>query len=322
MSPAFDLRGKRIWVAGHGGMVGSALVRALGNVDCDILTASSRELDLRRQDAVEVWMAKMRPDAIFLAAATVGGIASNNARPAEFLYNNLMIEGNVVEAARRNGVAKLMLLGSSCIYPRDAAQPLTEDALLTGPLEPTNEWYALAKIAGIKLCQAYRKQYGCDFISVMPTNLYGEGDNFDPEHSHVIPGLIRKMHDAKKAGATEILAWGSGKPLREFLHVDDMASACVFLMQTYSGEGHLNIGTGSDVTIRELTELVKKVVGFEGAIRFDASRPDGTPRKLLDVSRLHALGWRHAIELEPGLARTYDWFRAHYDTARLSVAVG
>jgi GDP-L-fucose synthase len=320
MSPAFDLRGRRIWVAGHGGMVGAALVRALADIDCEILTASSRELDLRRQDAVEAWMTSARPEAVFLAAATVGGIASNSARPAEFLYNNLMIEANVVEAARRTGVAKLMLLGSSCIYPRDAAQPLTEDALLTGPLEPTNEWYAVAKIAGIKLCQAYRRQYGCDFISVMPTNLYGEGDNFDPEHSHVIPGLIRKMHDAKAACAGEILAWGSGKPLREFLHVDDMASACIFVMQAYSGERHLNIGTGSDITIRALTDLVKKAVGFEGAIRFDASRPDGTPRKLLDVSRLHALGWCHKIELEQGLARTYDWFRTHYDTARLSAA--
>lgn len=317
----FDLSGKRVWVAGHSGMVGSALVRALGRIDCEILTASSTELDLRRQDAVDAWMARARPDAVFLAAATVGGIKSNNARPAEFLYNNLMIEGNVIEATRRNRVVKLMLLGSSCIYPRDAAQPLREEALLTGPLETTNEWYAIAKIAGIKLCQAYRRQYGCNYISVMPTNLYGEGDNFDPEHSHVMPGLIRKMHDAKRAGAREIVAWGTGTPRREFLHVDDMAAACIFLMQTYSGEGHLNIGTGKDVTIRELTELVRKVVGFDGAIRFDASQPDGTPRKLLDVSRLHALGWHHTIELEDGLRRTYDWFRANYDRARLSATV-
>lgn len=320
MSAPFDLNGKRVWVAGHTGMVGAAIVRALSRFSCEVLTARSRELDLRRQDAVESWMARAKPDAVFLAAATVGGIKSNNMRPAEFLYDNLMIEGNVVEAARRNGIAKLMLLGSSCIYPRDASQPLTEDALLTGPLEPTNEWYAIAKIAGIKLCQSYRRQYGCDFVSVMPTNLYGEGDNFDPEHSHVMPGLIRKMHDAKAAGRKEILAWGTGTPRREFLHVDDMASACVFLMQTYSGEGHVNVGTGNDITIRELIEMIRRVVGFEGDVRFDASQPDGTPRKLLDVSRLHALGWRHSIELEDGLRRTYDWFRSNYADARLAVA--
>jgi GDP-L-fucose synthase len=316
----FDLKGKKVWVAGHTGMVGAAIVRALGPLGCEILSARSKELDLRRQDQVDAWVAKNKPDAVFLAAATVGGIKANSTRPAEFLYDNVMIEANVVEAARRNGTAKLMLLGSSCIYPKLAVQPLTEDALLTGPLEPTNEWYAIAKIAGIKLCQAYRKQYGCDFISVMPTNLYGTGDNFDPEQSHVVPGLIRKMHDAKERGLKEVVAWGTGTPRREFLHVDDMADACIFLMQTYSGEGHVNIGTGEDITIRELVETVKSVVGFEGAIVFDTSQPDGTPRKLLDVSRLHALGWHHRIGFDEGLRQTYRWFHDNYADARLSVA--
>jgi GDP-L-fucose synthase len=320
MAPRFDLKGKKVWVAGHTGMVGSALLRALGPLGCEVVAARSKELDLRRQDAVDAWVAKTRPDAIFLAAATVGGIKANATRPAEFLYDNLMIEANIVEAARRSGTAKLMLLGSSCIYPKLATQPMTEDALLTGPLEATNEWYAIAKISGIKLCQAYRKQYGCDFISVMPTNLYGTGDNFDPEQSHVVPGLIRKMHDAKEHSLAEVVAWGTGTPRREFLHVDDMADACIFLMQTYSGDGHINIGTGEDVTIRELTQTVKDVVGFKGRIVFDASMPDGTPRKLLDVSRLHALGWRHKIAFADGLRQTYDWFRQNYATARLSAA--
>jgi GDP-L-fucose synthase len=319
---AFDLKGKKVWVAGHTGMVGAALVRALASQGCEILAVRSKELDLRRQDQVNAWVAKNKPDAVFLAAATVGGIKANSTRPAEFIYDNMMIEANIVEAARRNGTAKLMLLGSSCIYPRDAKQPLTEDALLTGPLETTNEWYAIAKIAGIKLCQAYRKQYGCDFVSVMPTNLYGPGDNFDPEQSHVVPGLIRKMHDAKARGLKEVVAWGTGTPRREFLHVDDMADACVFLMQTYSGEGHLNIGTGEDITIRQLVETVKAVVGFDGAIVFDTAQPDGTPRKLLDVSRLHALGWRHKIAFDEGLRGTYRWFQDNYADARLTVAVG
>jgi GDP-L-fucose synthase len=319
---AFNLTGKKVWVAGHTGMVGAALVRALQPLGCEIVAARSKEVDLRRQDQVDAWVAKTKPDAVFLAAATVGGIKANSTRPAEFIYDNMMIEANVVEAARRNGTAKLMLLGSSCIYPKLAVQPLTEDALLTGPLEPTNEWYAIAKIAGIKLCQAYRKQYGCDFISVMPTNLYGPGDNFDPEQSHVVPGLIRKMHDAKAQGLKDIAAWGTGTPRREFLHVDDMADACVFLMQTYSGEGHLNIGTGEDITIRELVETVKSVVGFDGAIVFDTAQPDGTPRKLLDVSRLHALGWRHRIAFDEGLRQTYRWFQDNYAGARLTVSAG
>lgn len=312
----FDLRGKRIWVAGHAGMVGSALVRALSKEGCKLIAPATR-LDMRRQRDVESWMAEARPDGIFLAAALVGGIKSNNARPAEFLYDNLAIEANVVDAAYRAGVGKLMLLGSSCIYPKLAPQPMAEDALLTGPLEPTNEWYALSKIAGIKLCQAYRRQYGCNYISVMPTNLYGPGDNFDLEHSHVIPGLIRKLHDAKKSNQSKIVAWGTGAPRREFMHVEDMASACIFLMKTYSDETHINIGTGIDLTIRELATLIGSIVGFEGEILFDPSQPDGTPRKLLDVSKLQALGWHHEIELPAGLEQTYGWFRGNYQTARL-----
>jgi GDP-L-fucose synthase len=317
---AFELKGKRVWVAGHRGMVGSAIVRRLAGEGCEILTAPRDGADLRRQEQAEAWMAVNKPDAIFLAAALVGGIHANNTRPAEFIHDNLAIEVSVIEAARRLGVSKLMLLGSSCIYPRMAPQPIPEDALLTGPLEPTNEWYAIAKIAGIKLCQAYRRQYGCDFISVMPTNLYGPGDNFDPEGSHVVPGLMRKMHDAKQANATEIVAWGTGTPMREFLHVDDMADACVHLMKTYSDDGHVNVGTGEDVTIRELTEAVRDVVGFKGAIRFDTTKPDGTPRKLLDVAKLRALGWQARIPLAQGLAGTYAWFGEHYAQARLGSA--
>jgi GDP-L-fucose synthase len=316
----FDLRGKRIWVAGHNGMVGAALTRALAREGCELVSPVAR-LDLRRQSDVETWIAEARPDGVFLAAALVGGIKSNNTRPAEFLYDNLAIETNVVDAAHRNGVAKLMMLGSSCIYPKLAPQPMSEDALLTGPLEPTNEWYALAKIAGIKLCQAYRRQYGCNYISVMPTNLYGPGDNFDLEHSHVVPGLMRKIHDAKLAGAREVTAWGTGNSRREFLHVDDMAAACIFLMKTYSGAEHLNIGTGQDVTIQELAGMIQKIVGFKGDVQFDPSQPDGTPRKLLDVSKLHALGWRHTLALQDGLVETYAWFRDHYAQARLKSSV-
>lgn len=312
----FPIAGKRIWVAGHNGMVGSALVRALKSRNCE-LVAPTQRLDLRRQADVETWMADARPDGIFLAAALVGGIKANNTRPAEFLYDNLAIETNVIEAARHAGVAKLMLLGSSCIYPKLAPQPMPEDALLMGPLEPTNEWYAIAKIAGIKLCQAYRRQYGCNFVSVMPTNLYGPGDNFDLEHSHVIPGLIRKLHDARQQESSFIQAWGTGNPRREFLHADDMADACIFLMERYSGEGHVNIGTQIDLTIRALAEMIADVVRFKGEIRFDPTQPDGTPRKLLDVSKLHAMGWRHTIALPEGLAQTYDWFNSHYAQARL-----
>ncbi|GAA0451950.1 MULTISPECIES: GDP-L-fucose synthase [Sphingomonas] len=307
-SDGFPLTGKRVWVAGHRGMVGSALVRRLGREACTILTAGRAELDLRRQDAVEQWMAAHRPDAIFLAAAKVGGILANDRAPADFLYDNLLIEANVVEAAYRTGVGKLMLLGSSCIYPKFADQPIPEEALLTGPLEPTNQWYAVAKIAGIKLCQAYRRQHGCNFISVMPTNLYGPGDNFDLETSHVLPALIRKAHAAKLAGADTLELWGSGTPRREFLHVDDLADACVHLMHIYSQECHVNIGSGEDISILDLARLVAEVVGFAGGIRCDRTRPDGTPRKLLDSRRLRATGWQPRIGLRDGVAQVY----AHY----------
>jgi GDP-L-fucose synthase len=316
----FSLKGKRIWVAGHNGMVGSALVRRLGSEGCDIVCAERSTLDLRRQSAVEEWTAKQKPDAVFLAAALVGGIQANSSRPAEFIHDNIAIEMNVIEAARRAGVAKLMLLGSSCIYPRLAPQPLREDALLTGALEDTNQWYAVAKIAGIKLCQAYRRQYRLDCIAVMPTNLYGPGDNFDYESSHVVPALLRKMHDAKLGGESEVTAWGTGTPRRELMHVDDMADACVHVMKHYSAEEHLNIGTGTDLTIRELAEEIRTVVGYKGTIRFDTSRPDGTPQKLLDVQKLGALGWHARVPLRVGLRNTYAWFEANIGTARLGGA--
>ena len=272
----FPLEGKRVWVAGHRGMVGSAIVRRLASEGCEILTAGRDVLDLERQSAVEAWIAQEKPDAIFMAAAKVGGILANDTYPADFLYNNLVIETNIVDAAWRNGVGKVLFLGSSCIYPKFAPQPIMEDALLTGPLEPTNEWYAIAKIAGIKLAQAYRKQHGCDFISAMPTNLYGIGDNFDLNSSHVMPALIRKAHEAKLAGADSITIWGTGTPRREFLNADDCADACVFLMKTYSDFEHVNVGSGEDVTILELAQLVCEVVGFEGEIIADTSKPDGT----------------------------------------------
>ncbi len=316
----FALRDRRVWVAGHGGMVGSAIVRRLGSEGCEIITAPRAELDLFRQSDVADWLATTRPDAVFLAAAVVGGIHANSTRPAEFIQGNLSIELNVIDAARKAGVRKLMLLGSSCIYPKLAPQPMTEDSLLTGPLEETNEWYAIAKIAGIKLCQAFRRQYGCDFVSVMPTNLYGPGDNFDLNQSHVVPALMRRMHDAGRRGDKSVEVWGSGKPMREFLHVDDMADACVFLMQHYSAEQHVNIGTGSDVSIRTLAEKIKAITAYSGSIQFDPSKPDGTPRKLLDVARLHAMGWRHRIDLDRGLDETYRWFVDNYDHARLNVA--
>ena len=305
--PTFDLSGKRVYVAGHGGMVGSAIVRRLAREDCEILTAD-RSVDLRDQQAVNAWFAHARPDAVFMAAARVGGIAANDAYPAQFLYDNLMIEANVVEAARQVDTAKLLMLGSSCIYPREADQPIAENALLTGPLEATNQWYAIAKIAGIRLCQAYRIEHGCDFISAMPTNLYGPGDNFDLDTSHVLPALIRKAHEAKVAGDDEMLVWGSGKPRREFLHVDDLADACVFLMREYSGAQHVNVGSGQELSITELARLVARIVGFEGTLAFDSARHDGTPRKLLDSSRLNAMGWRPAITLEEGIAETYRHF--------------
>jgi len=307
----FPIEGRRVFVAGHRGMVGSALVRRLAREGCTILSAARSEVDLRRQAETEAWLEAARPDAIFLAAATVGGILANSARPADFLYDNLAMELNVIEAARRVGTAKLMLLGSSCIYPRLAEQPIAETALLTGPLEPTNEWYAVAKIAGIKLCQAYRRQHGCDFVSVMPTNLYGPGDNFDLASSHVLPALIAKLHRAKASAAETVEIWGSGTPRRELLHVDDLADACVLLMRTWSAEEHVNIGSGEDVSIADLARLVGEVVGWRGRLVFDRSKPDGTPRKLLDVGRVHALGWRHRIGLRDGIAETYRWYLDH-----------
>jgi GDP-L-fucose synthase len=310
----YAIAGKRIFVAGHHGMVGSALVRRLATERCEVLTASHAELDLRRQADVEAWMHSARPDAVVLAAATVGGILANDSRPAEFIYDNLAIEGNLIHAAHQVGVEKLLFLGSSCIYPKLAPQPLREDALLSGPLEPTNEWYAIAKIAGIKLCQAYRRQYGDDFISVMPANLYGSGDNFDLMSGHVLPALLRKAHEAKSAHADHMVVWGSGTPRREFLYVDDLADALVFLLIGYSDEQHINVGTGSDVTIRELAEAICTVVGFEGALRFDGTKPDGTPQKLLDVSKLTAMGWTATTPLVTGIRRAYRRFLEELST--------
>ncbi|MGD9827249.1 MAG: GDP-L-fucose synthase family protein [Hyphomicrobiaceae bacterium] len=304
----YDLKGKRVWVAGHRGMVGSAIVRRLAREECAILTADRKTLDLVDQAAVMAWMAAHRPQAVFLAAAKVGGIVANNSLRAEFIYENLAIATNIIHGAHVHGVEKLLFLGSTCIYPRLAPQPMREDALLTGPLEPTNEPYAIAKIAGIKMCEAYRAQYGSDFISVMPTNLYGPGDNYHPEHSHVVAALIRRFHEARSAGVPEVVVWGSGEPRREFLHVDDMADASVFAMRTYSDAGILNIGTGRDIAISEFAQLVAKVVGYDGRIVYDRTRPDGTPRKLVDVARMTALGWRASIPLEDGLRQAYKSF--------------
>ena len=302
------LAGSRVWVAGHGGLVGGAIARRLAAAGADVLTVGRDGVDLRRQAPVEDWLAEVRPDAVVLAAATVGGIAANAARPVDFLYDNLAIEANVIAAAHRVGVAKLVFLGSSCIYPREAAQPMSEDALLSGPLEPTNQWYAVAKIAGIKLCDAYRAQYGADFISLMPTNLYGPHDNFDLEGSHVLPALIRRFHEARAAGAPEVVLWGTGAPLREFLHVDDLADAVVLLAERFSAPGPINVGSGEEISIADLARLVAGIVGYDGAIRFDAARPDGTPRKVMDSGRLRALGWRPRVTLADGIARTYAWF--------------
>ena len=307
---SYDLKGKRVWVAGHRGMVGAALVRRLASEGCEVLTAERADADLTRQAEVERWMEAHRPQAVFVAAAKVGGILANDTHPAEFLYDNLIIEANIIHAAHRAQVEKLLFLGSSCIYPKLAPQPIEESALLTGPLEPTNEWYAIAKIAGIKLCQAYRRQYGRDFISGMPTNLYGPGDNYDLNSSHVIPALIRKAHEAKLRGASEMVIWGSGTPRREFLHVDDCADALVLVMQRYSQEEHINVGSGEDLTIAELAQAVCDVVGFEGTIRRDLSKPDGTPRKLMAGDKLRALGWRPRISLKDGLADAYAAFLA------------
>jgi GDP-L-fucose synthase len=303
----FELAGKRIYIAGHKGMVGSAIARRLEREGCEVITPQPR-IDLREQAEVRRWFAKERPDGVVVAAAKVGGILANDTYPAQFLYDNLMIEANVIEAARQTGAQKLLFLGSSCIYPKLAPQPISEDALLTGPLEPTNEWYAIAKIAGIKLCQAYRREYGCDFISAMPTNLYGPGDNFDLASSHVLPALIRKAHEARLSGAATMEIWGSGSPRREFLHVDDLADACVFLLQTYSDPEPINVGSGSDVTILELAQLVSEAVGFEGEITRDTSKPDGTPRKLMSSERINALGWRPRIGLREGIADAYQAF--------------
>ena len=308
---SFDLANKKVWVAGHRGMVGSAVVRRLESEPCTVITAGRDTLDLRDQRAVFDWIAAERPDLAIVAAARVGGIHANDTYPAEFLYDTLIIEANLIEGARRAGVAKLVFLGSSCIYPKLAPQPIPEDALLTGPLEPTNEWYAIAKIAGIKLGQAYRRQYGMDCVSAMPTNLYGPGDNYHLANSHVIPALLRKAHEAKLAGDAELTVWGSGSPYREFLHVDDLADAVVFLAKEYSQDEHINVGSGSEVTIRDLAELVARVVGFAGRLVWDASKPDGTPRKLMDSGRLAALGWTAQIGLEEGLRRTYADFLAH-----------
>jgi GDP-L-fucose synthase len=304
-SAAFELSGKRVFVAGHRGMVGSALVRRLAQENVDLVTADRRELDLCNQAAVFDWFARVRPQVVFLAAAKVGGIVANNTLRAEFIYDNIAIAANVIHAAHLNRADKLMFLGSSCIYPKLAAQPLREDSMLTGPLEPTNEPYAIAKIAGIKMAEAYRSQYGSDFISVMPTNLYGPGDNYHPEYSHVVAALIRRFHEATIADSERVVVWGTGTPRREFLYVDDMADACVHLMKTYSAPDLVNIGTGEDISIAEFARVVAEVVGYRGEIAFDPSRPDGTPRKLLDVSRLDKLGWRATTGLEEGLRRAY-----------------
>ncbi len=307
---AFSLAGKRVWVAGHSGMVGSAIARRLAREDCELLTAQRGELDLKDQAATRAWLLKARPDAVFLAAARVGGIFANNAYPAEFLYDNLMIETNIIESSRQAGISKLLFLGSSCVYPRMAPQPMLEEALLTGPLEPTNQWYAIAKIAGLKLCEAYRTQYGCDFISAMPTNLYGPGDNFDLDTGHVIPALLRKAHEAKQRGDEELTIWGSGTPRREFLYVEDCADACVHLMKVYSDVGHINVGSGQEVSIADVARLIADVVGFSGKIACDLSKPDGTPRKLMDIQKLQDLGWQATTPLNDGLARTYLAFSA------------
>jgi GDP-L-fucose synthase len=304
----FDLSTKRVFVAGHSGTVGSALVRRLASENCQVITAGRGELDLTRQEPVARWIDAQRPDAMFIAAAKVGGILANSIYPAEFLYDNLSIEANLIHTAYRTGVQKLVFLGSSCIYPKMAPQPIIEGTLLTGPLEPTNEWYAIAKIAGIKLCEAYRRQYGCDFVSAMPTNVYGPGDNFDLTTSHVLPALIRKFHEAKIEGRAEAELWGTGSPRREFIHADDCADALVHIMKHYSENEHINVGCGEDITILELARLVAQAVGFEGKITHDLTKPDGTPRKLMDGRKLKALGWRPRIGIEEGIRATYLWF--------------
>jgi GDP-L-fucose synthase len=318
--PIYSLAGKRVFVAGHRGMVGSALLRRLTDENCEVLTVPHAELDLERQAETEAWMRANRPHVVVVAAARVGGILANDSYPVEFLSENLMIAANIIRSAHETSVEKLLYLGSSCIYPRLAPQPVSEDSLLTGPLEPTNQWYAVAKIAGLKLCQAYRREHGDDFISAMPTNLYGPGDNYDQRSSHVLPALLRKAHEAKASGAAEMTVWGSGRPFREFLYVDDLADALVFILRHYSAEEHINVGSGSDLSIRELAALVCKVVGFKGALNFDSSRPDGTPRKLLDSSRLTNLGWHPRTDLHTGIAATYrDYLSATMVPARAPI---
>ena len=304
----YQIDGKRIWVAGHNGMVGRAVVRALKQRDCEILTADRQTVDLLRQDQVEDWMAESKPDAVIVCAAKVGGIHANSLYPADFIYNNLMIEANIIQTAFQQKTEKLIFLGSSCIYPKFADQPITEDALLSGSLEPSNEWYALAKIAGIKLCQAYRKQHGCDFISAMPTNLYGPFDNFDLQTSHVIPALMRKAHEAKMAGASTMEIWGSGQVKREFMYADDCAKGIIYLLENYSEDEHVNLGTGEELAIQDLALLIKEIVGFEGVLSFNSNYPDGTPRKVLDVSKINGMGWIHQHDLAQGLKETYEWF--------------
>ena len=307
---SYSLKGKKVWVAGHRGMVGGAVARRLGSEGCELLLAGRDVVDLCDQPAVQAWMVANRPDCIVVAAAKVGGIHANNVAPVDFLQDNLVIQNNILAAAHDNDVDRLLFLGSSCIYPKFADQPIGEDSLLTGTLEPTNEWYAIAKIAGIKLCQAYRKQYGRDWISAMPTNLYGPGDNYDLETSHVLPALLRKFHEAKVSGAKEVVLWGSGSPLREFLHCDDLADALVFLLKHYSEYEHINVGSSTEVTIKGLAETIAQVVGYEAELVFDSSKPDGTPRKLMDSSRLHELGWNNVRSLEDGIASTYEHWLA------------
>lgn len=314
-NPIYDLEGKRVWIAGDGGMVGAALMRRLSVEPCELVTVPREEVDLRRPEQLRRWMGRARPDVVFVAAARVGGILANQSRPAEFIYDNLMIEANIVAASHEFEVEKLLMLGSSCIYPKIAPQPIVEESLLTGPLEPTNQWYAVAKIAGIKLCQAYRRQYGCDFISAMPSNLYGPGDNFDQVSGHVVPALIAKAHCARRHQSPRLEIWGTGKPRREFLHVGDAADALVHLLKFYSDEQHVNIGTGTDVEIRELAELICTVVDYRGELAFDTEKPDGTPRKLLNVEKMQSLGWSAQISLFDGIEQTYRWYQEHFADA-------
>jgi GDP-L-fucose synthase len=314
----FSLEGKRVWVAGHRGMVGSAVARRLQTTGCEIVTVERSEVDLRSQRDVEFWMKGQRPQVVVIAAAKVGGILANSQAPADFLYDNIAIATNIIHNAHKADVEKLLFLGSTCVYPKFAPQPIPEDALLTGPLEPTNEWYAVAKIAGIKLCQAYRRQYACDFISAMPSNIYGPGDNFDPTASHVLPSLLRRISEAHRSSLPVVEIWGSGTPRREFIHVDDVAEGLVHLLENYSGESHVNIGMGEDVSIKELAEMIAEVVGYRGVFTFDRSKPDGTPRKLVDISLISSLGWHPRIDLWSGLRLTYDWLANQHDLRGVS----